>query len=168
MNVQAGEKPRRTFASRSRIREATAHGPGRTTPSTSWRRAVAHRGYEFPRSSPTQAAPTSAAWRRSATKNNAEVAAAMNAMVKDPADANAIALVSSKDPSWNATLRTTCVATMLRAATPPMHCRSGARQRQLPHFPRRGESVRASSRSGGEPNVLVTLLELRGLPPPPP
>jgi acetylornithine deacetylase/succinyl-diaminopimelate desuccinylase-like protein len=37
----------------------------------------------------------------------------MNAMVKDPADASAIALVSSKDVSWNATLRTTCVATML-------------------------------------------------------
>ena len=48
-----------------------------------------------------------------AAKGNADVAAAMNAMVKDPDDANAIALVSAKDVSWNATLRTTCVATML-------------------------------------------------------
>ena len=37
----------------------------------------------------------------------------MNALVKDPNDAKAIALVSAKDVSWNATLRTTCVATML-------------------------------------------------------
>ena len=39
----------------------------------------------------------------------------MNAFLRDPRDAQAIALVSSKDPSWNAMLRTTCVATMLDA-----------------------------------------------------
>ena len=39
----------------------------------------------------------------------------MNALVKNPGDAAAIGLVSAKDPSWNATLRTTCVATMLDA-----------------------------------------------------
>jgi acetylornithine deacetylase/succinyl-diaminopimelate desuccinylase-like protein len=44
-----------------------------------------------------------------------EIAAAMNALVKDPNDARSIELVSAKDPSWNATLRTTCVATMLDA-----------------------------------------------------
>ena len=44
-----------------------------------------------------------------------EIAAAMNALVKDPNDTRAIELVAAKDPSWNATLRTTCVATMLDA-----------------------------------------------------
>jgi acetylornithine deacetylase/succinyl-diaminopimelate desuccinylase-like protein len=44
-----------------------------------------------------------------------EVADAMNAFLKDPGDTAALALVSAKDPSWNATLRTTCVATMLDA-----------------------------------------------------
>src|ERR1700733_13834862 len=50
-----------------------------------------------------------------AAKGDTEVAGAMSAFLRDPADARALALVSSKDPSWNATLRTTCVATMLDA-----------------------------------------------------
>ena len=54
-----------------------------------------------------------------AAKGHAEVANAMNALVKDPNDAAAIALVSSKDPTWNATLRTTCVATMLNGGHAP-------------------------------------------------
>ena len=54
-----------------------------------------------------------------AAKGHAEVANAMNALVKDPNDTAAIALVSSKDPTWNATLRTTCVATMLNAGHAP-------------------------------------------------
>jgi acetylornithine deacetylase/succinyl-diaminopimelate desuccinylase-like protein len=52
-------------------------------------------------------------------KGETEIANAMNALVKDPNDAAAIALVSSKDPTWNATLRTTCVATMLNAGHAP-------------------------------------------------
>ena len=54
-----------------------------------------------------------------AARGEAEVAAAMNELVRDPGDAKAIALVSAKDPSWNATLRTTCVATMLEAGHAP-------------------------------------------------
>jgi acetylornithine deacetylase/succinyl-diaminopimelate desuccinylase-like protein len=54
-----------------------------------------------------------------AAKGETEIANAMNALVKDPNDAAAIALVSSKDPTWNATLRTTCVATMLNAGHAP-------------------------------------------------
>jgi acetylornithine deacetylase/succinyl-diaminopimelate desuccinylase-like protein len=48
-------------------------------------------------------------------KGETEIANAMNAFLKNPGDAPALALVSAKDPSWNATLRTTCVATMLEA-----------------------------------------------------
>src|SRR5580692_5291687 len=50
-----------------------------------------------------------------AAKGDTETANAMNAFLKNPNDAQALALVAAKDPSWNATLRTTCVATMLDA-----------------------------------------------------
>jgi acetylornithine deacetylase/succinyl-diaminopimelate desuccinylase-like protein len=50
-----------------------------------------------------------------AAKGDTEVANAMNAFLKNPNDTRALTLVSAKDPSWNATLRTTCVATMLDA-----------------------------------------------------
>ena len=56
------------------------------------------------------------AWRSSRPpRATTEIAAAMTALVRDPNDAAAIALVSAKDPSWNGMLRTTCVATMLDA-----------------------------------------------------
>jgi acetylornithine deacetylase/succinyl-diaminopimelate desuccinylase-like protein len=54
-----------------------------------------------------------------AAKGETDVAEAMKALVANPNDAAAIALVSGKDPSWNATLRTTCVATMLDAGHAP-------------------------------------------------
>jgi acetylornithine deacetylase/succinyl-diaminopimelate desuccinylase-like protein len=50
-----------------------------------------------------------------AAKGDTEIASAMTAFLKDPQDAQALALVSARDPTWNATLRTTCVATMLNA-----------------------------------------------------
>jgi len=50
-----------------------------------------------------------------AAKGETAVADAMNAFLRDPTDAGAIERVTSKDPGWNATLRTTCVATMLDA-----------------------------------------------------
>ncbi|MBV9546428.1 MAG: M20/M25/M40 family metallo-hydrolase, partial [Chloroflexi bacterium] len=44
-----------------------------------------------------------------AARGEGQIAGAMNALLKDPPDPQAIALVSAKDPTWNATLRTTCV-----------------------------------------------------------
>jgi acetylornithine deacetylase/succinyl-diaminopimelate desuccinylase-like protein len=63
-----------------------------------------------------------------AAKGEKEIAAAMNALVKNPDDAQSIAFISSKDPSWNAMLRTTCVATMLDGghATNALPQRAGA------------------------------------------
>ncbi len=54
-----------------------------------------------------------------AAKGATAVADAMNAFLRDPSDARAIAVVTSGDPSWNATLRTTCVATMLDGGHAP-------------------------------------------------
>jgi acetylornithine deacetylase/succinyl-diaminopimelate desuccinylase-like protein len=100
-----------------------------------------------------------------AAKGNAEVAAAMTAFLKDPQDEKALALVSARDPTWNATLRTTCVATMLNAghatnalpqrATAIINCRI---------FP--GETatqVRAKLEElVADPEVRVTALATRG------
>jgi acetylornithine deacetylase/succinyl-diaminopimelate desuccinylase-like protein len=49
---------------------------------------------------------------------DAEVAAAMRAMVKDPNDAAAVAILA-RDPGRNSMMRTTCVATMVEAGHAP-------------------------------------------------
>ncbi|MBV8741328.1 MAG: M20/M25/M40 family metallo-hydrolase [Sinobacteraceae bacterium] len=50
-----------------------------------------------------------------AKRGQPAIADAMNALVRDPHDMQAIDLVASQDPGWNSTMRTTCVATMLAA-----------------------------------------------------
>jgi len=66
--------------------------------------------------------------KQQADKGNKDVADAMLAMLKDPTDAKATDLVASKDPSWNGTMRTTCVATLLDGghATNALPQRAGA------------------------------------------
>ncbi len=54
-----------------------------------------------------------------AAKGNKEVADAMAAMLRTPMDAKAAEFVAAKDPSWNGTLRTTCVATQLDGGHAP-------------------------------------------------
>jgi acetylornithine deacetylase/succinyl-diaminopimelate desuccinylase-like protein len=106
-----------------------------------------------------------------AAKGNADVADAMRRLVKDPNDAAAIALVSSKDPSWNATLRTTCVATMLDAGHAtnalPQRARANVNCRIFPGVS--SETVRAKLEElVADPAVHVTTLETRGPSSPPP
>lgn len=105
------------------------------------------------------------------TKGNADVAAAMQSLVNNPDDAQAIALVSSKDPSWNATLRTTCVATMLDAGHAtnalPQRARANINCRIFPGVS--AETVRAKLEElVADPAVKVTTLEIRGPSSPPP
>jgi acetylornithine deacetylase/succinyl-diaminopimelate desuccinylase-like protein len=100
-----------------------------------------------------------------AAKGDAETANAMNAFLKNPADAQALALVSSKDPSWNATLRTTCVATMLDAGHAtnalPQRARAIVNCRIFPGVS--PDSVRAKLEELiADPAVTVTGLETRG------
>ncbi len=107
-----------------------------------------------------------------AAKGEAEVAAAMNAFLMDAGDEHAIALVSDRDPSWNATLRTTCVATMLDAGHAtnalPQRARANINCRIFPGSS--VESVRAQLEAlVADPVVKVTTLETRGptaIPPP--
>jgi acetylornithine deacetylase/succinyl-diaminopimelate desuccinylase-like protein len=107
-----------------------------------------------------------------AAKGEREIAAAMNALVKDPDDAQAIALVSAKDPSWNATLRTTCVATMLEAGHAtnalPQRARAIVNCRIFPGVS--AQSVRQKLEELiADPAVKITMPETRGggSPPPP-
>src|SRR5262249_45179297 len=104
-------------------------------------------------------------------KGEAQTAAAMNAFLKDPNDAQSLALVSAKDPSWNATLRTTCVATMLDAGHAtnalPQRARAIVNCRIFPGVT--PDSVRQTlAEIVGDPAVNVIMLETRGPSPPPP
>ena len=100
-----------------------------------------------------------------------DVAAAMNALVRDPGDAQAIARVSNADPSWNATMRTTCVATMLEGGHAtnalPQRARANVNCRIFPGVS--AEDVRRKLEEiVADPAVKVTTLETRGPSSPPP
>jgi len=173
MNVQAGEKVAQNY-----LLEVTNPGGHSSRPrkdNAIYKLAAALpriEAYEFP----AQFTDASRAYftgmaKIQAGKGNAAVAAAMNALVKDPNDAQAIALVSNQDVSWNATLRTTCVATILEAGHAtnalPQRARANINCRIFPGVS--GESVRAQlEKLVADPEVKVTMLEVRGPSSPPP
>jgi acetylornithine deacetylase/succinyl-diaminopimelate desuccinylase-like protein len=100
-----------------------------------------------------------------AAKGDTEVADAMNAFLKYPKDTRALALVSAKDPSWNATLRTTCVATMLDAGHAtnalPQRARANINCRIFPGVTT--DTVRAKLEElVADPAVKITSPETRG------
>jgi acetylornithine deacetylase/succinyl-diaminopimelate desuccinylase-like protein len=106
-----------------------------------------------------------------AARGDNAIARAMGALVRDPGDAQAIALVSAQDPGWNATLRTTCVATMLDAGHAtnalPQRARANVNCRIFPGVP--PDTVRARLEElVADPAVTVTTLEVRGPSSPPP
>src|SRR5258708_7144301 len=100
-----------------------------------------------------------------AAKGETEVANAMNAFLKNPGDTQALAVVSAKDPSWNATLRTTCVATMLDAGHAtnalPQRARANINCRIFPGVST--ETVRAKLEERvSDPAVKISSPETRG------
>jgi acetylornithine deacetylase/succinyl-diaminopimelate desuccinylase-like protein len=104
-------------------------------------------------------------------EGHADVAAAMRAIVKDPGNAAAVALVSSRDASWAAMLRTTCVATMLDAGHAtnalPQRARANINCRIFPGVDQ--EVVRQTlAEVIADPAVKVETLEIRGGSSPPP
>src|ERR1700742_1509356 len=108
-----------------------------------------------------------------AAKGETATANAMTAFLKNPNDTEALALVSAKDPSWNATLRTTCVATMLDAGHAtnalPQRARANVNCRIFPGVT--PETVRAKLEElAADPAVKISAPETRGptaTPPPP-
>ena len=106
-----------------------------------------------------------------AARGETAVAAAMTALVANPKDTAAIALVSAKDPSWNGMLRTTCVATLLDGghATNALPQRAGANVncRIFPGVDQ--ETIRQQVENAiGDAAVKVTTREIRGPSSPPP
>ncbi len=100
-----------------------------------------------------------------AAKGDTETAGAMNAFLKNPDDKSALARVSAKDPSWNATLRTTCVATMLEAGHAtnalPQRARANVNCRIFPGVT--AESVRTKLEElAADPAVKISSPETRG------
>src|ERR1700761_705573 len=100
-----------------------------------------------------------------AAKGDTETANAMTAFLKDPNDTQALALVSAKDPSWNATLRTTCVATMLDAGHAtnalPQRARANINCRIFPGVS--AETVQAKLQELiADPAVKISMTETRG------
>jgi len=173
MNIQAGEKVSQNY--RLEVTNPGGHSsrPRKDNAIYQLAKALSHiEAYEFP----AQFTDASRAYftgmaKIQAAKGNADIAAAMNALVKDPNDAQAIAAVAAKDPSWNATMRTTCVATMLDAGHAtnalPQRARANINCRIFPGVS--GESVRARLEElVADQKVAVTMLEVRGPSSPPP
>jgi acetylornithine deacetylase/succinyl-diaminopimelate desuccinylase-like protein len=130
-------------------------------------------GYEFPAEfNDANRGYFTAIAKIKAGQGQAAVAADMRAFLADPADAAAIARVAALDPSWNATLRTTCVATLLDAGHAtnalPQRARANVNCRIFPGTS--VEAVRAKLEElTADPAVGVTTLETRSVavaPPP--
>jgi acetylornithine deacetylase/succinyl-diaminopimelate desuccinylase-like protein len=175
MQIQAGEK----FPQNFRL-EVTNRGGHSSRPVKD--NAIYHlagallkiEAYEFP----AQFTDASRAYftgigKIQAARGNQDIADAMTALVKDPHDSQAIALVSGRDPSWNATMRTTCVATMLEGGDAtnalPQRARANLNCRIFPGVP--PESVlHQLEELVADPGVRITMPESRGpaAPPPPP
>jgi acetylornithine deacetylase/succinyl-diaminopimelate desuccinylase-like protein len=173
MNVQAGEKAAQNYRLEATNPGGHSSRPRKDNAIYQLAGALSRiEAYEFPAQfTDASRAYFSGMAKIQAAKGNADVAAAMNAMVKDPADAKAIALVSSKDVSWNATLRTTCVATMLEGGHAtnalPQRARANINCRVFPGVTE--ESVRDQLETlVANPSVKVTMLEKRATASPPP
>ncbi len=173
LEIQAGEKTAQNF--RLEVTNPGGHSSRPVKDNAIYRLAAALlriQGYEFPAQfDEGNRAYFSGMAAIQAARGNTQVADAMRALVKDPNDASAIALVSSKDPSWNATLRTTCVATMLDAGHAtnalPQRARANINCRIFPGVS--AETVRAKLEELiADPAVKVATLETRGPSSPPP
>jgi acetylornithine deacetylase/succinyl-diaminopimelate desuccinylase-like protein len=167
LEIQAGEKTPQNY--RLEVTNPGGHSSRPVKDNAIYRLAAALtrvEPYEFP----AQFTDASRAYftgmaQIQAAKGNVAVADAMNALVKNPNDRQAIALVSAKDPSWNATLRTTCVATMLDAGHAtnalPQRARANINCRIFPGVSQ--ESVRHQLEVlVADPAVKVSTLETRG------
>jgi acetylornithine deacetylase/succinyl-diaminopimelate desuccinylase-like protein len=101
---------------------------------------------------------------RMADLKGGETGEAMRALVKDPTDAKAVATITA-DPTWNAMLRTTCVATMMEAghATNALPQRASAIVNCRIYPGETFEDVRQTlARVAADPAIEVTTLKSRG------
>ena len=167
MDVQAGEKVSQNY--RIEVTNPGGHSSRPQKDNAIYRLAGALKqieGHRFP----VQLADGSRGYLQGMSKIQAaaghkDVAAAMLAVLKNPADAKAVKLLSDRDSSWAAMLRTTCVATMLDAGHAtnalPQRARANVNCRIFPGVTQ--EDVRtALVKAIGDPAVKVETLEIRG------
>jgi acetylornithine deacetylase/succinyl-diaminopimelate desuccinylase-like protein len=167
LQIQAGEKTSQNY--RLEVTNSGGHSSRPVKDNAIYHLAGALKrieAYEFP----AQFSDGSRAYfagmaKLQAARGDYELAAAMNALVTEPGDVQAIALVASRDPSWNAMLRTTCVATMLEAGHAanalPQRARAIVNCRIFPGVAQ--EAVRQKLEELiADPAVKVTTLEIRG------
>jgi acetylornithine deacetylase/succinyl-diaminopimelate desuccinylase-like protein len=173
LDVQAGEKMSQNY--RLEVTNPGGHSSRPLKDNAIYRLAGALKRiepYEFPpQFTDASRAYFSGMAKIQAAKGNSAVADAMTALVRNPNDASAIALVSQSDPSWNATLRTTCVATMLEAGHAtnalPQRARTNINCRIFPGVDQ--ETVRRKLEELiADSQVRVETLETRGPSSPPP
>jgi acetylornithine deacetylase/succinyl-diaminopimelate desuccinylase-like protein len=173
LEVQAGEKMAQNY--RLEVTNPGGHSSLPVKDNAIYRLAGALKkveGYTFPpQFNDANRAYFTGMAKLQATRGETAVAKAMTAFVGNPGDARAIALVSAKDPGWNATLRTTCVATMLDAGHAtnalPQRARANINCRIFPGVT--AEAVRAKLEElVADPAVTVATLETRGPSSPPP
>lgn len=161
MGVQAGEKTPQDF--RLEVLNAGGHS-ARPVKDNAIYRLAAGLGrldaYEFPITlNPT----TRAHFLSMAAIEGGQIGSAMMALVARPEDAAAAALVTA-NPIWNATLRTTCVATTLDAGHAtnalPQRARANINCRMFPGVT--ADEVRATlERVLDDPGITVTPMKTR-------
>lgn len=167
MDVQAGEKVAQNF--RLEVTNRGGHSSRPQKDNAIYHLAGALKQVEA-HSFPVQLADGSRGYLRGMAKIQAaaghqDVAAAMLAVIKNPDDAKAVKLLSERDSSWAAMLRTTCVATMLDAGHAtnalPQRARANVNCRIFPGVTQ--EEVRtALVKAIDDPAVKVETLEIRG------
>ncbi len=162
ITVQAGEKASQDY--RLEVRNPGGHSSRPVKDNAIYRLAAGLTRlsqYEFPIHLNDA---TREYFTRMADLKGGETGDAMRALVKDPTDARAVAAIT-QDPTWNAMLRTTCVATMMEAGHAtnalPQRARANVNCRIYPA--ETFEDVRqALARVAGDPAIDVTTLQNRG------
>jgi len=162
LSVQAGEKSSQNY--RLEVRNPGGHSSRPVKSNAIYHLAAGLTrlaDHEFP----VQLNDTTRAYfTRVAQMKGGEIAAAMRALVADPADPAAAAQVTA-DPTYNGMLRTTCVATMLEAghATNALPQRATANVNCRIYPTESAEDVRRTlERVVADPEIRVATLEVRG------
>ena len=168
LSIQSGEKVYQDFTLSSTNPGGHSSRPVRDNAITHLAGALVRIGaYDFP----VQLNETTRAYFTAmAPLVDAETGAAMKAIVADPTDAAAAAVIS-RNPTWNSMLRTTCVATMASAGHAPnalpQRAEANVNCRIFPGVPVATVLAQLTTLAA-DPKVSITPDETTLLTPPPP
>jgi acetylornithine deacetylase/succinyl-diaminopimelate desuccinylase-like protein len=167
LEIEAGEKTAQNY--RLEVTNPGGHSSRPVKDNAIYRLAAALTriaAYEFPpQFTDVNRAYLAGMARIERARGEAALAEAMETLGRDPANAAALRLVAGHDPTWNATLRTTCVATLLDAGHAtnalPQRARANINCRIFPGVS--AETIRqVLVEQVADAQVTVTTLERRG------